>query len=87
MRYYRCKCGKRTAWGSMPPYPCSGCPDCGTTLDESPDSHRAPTPHEFIETPVETDNGPQPLTRCRWCHRTKAELAQYALPAPPTGEE
>lgn len=76
MRYYRCKCGKRESWGSMPPDQCQGCPDCKTTLDEHPSSHRAPAPHEFVATDVETDAGPQPLTRCRWCHRTRAELEQ-----------
>lgn len=74
MKYYRCQCGKREAWGSMPPPRCTGCPDCGTTLDTSPTAHTAPEPHHYVSTQVQTDEGPKPLTRCAWCTRTKAEI-------------
>jgi len=76
MIYYRCKCGKQEAWGSMPPNQCDGCSECGTTLDTHPELHRTPTPHDFVATNVATDEGPKPLSRCRYCHRTKAELTR-----------
>lgn len=71
MRYYRCQCGERTAWGSMPPFPCSGCEKCGTTLEEAPGLHRTPEPHNWRPTTVETDEGPKTLTRCSWCSARK----------------
>lgn len=37
MVYYRCKCGNREAFGSMPPPPCEECPLCLTTLETHPD--------------------------------------------------
>lgn len=48
MKYYRCKCGKHQAYGSMPPAKCEGCPECNTTLETHSDFHRQPEPHEFI---------------------------------------
>jgi hypothetical protein len=49
MRYYRCKCGKREAWGSDSPRSCRGCSECGTTLVTHPDLHREPAPHDWEE--------------------------------------
>ena len=74
MLYYRCKCGKSEAWGSMPPFPCTGCSECGTTLDTSPSLHHEPKPHELRETRVQTDVGEMPLSVCVWCGKSKAEL-------------
>lgn len=48
MKYYRCKCGKAEAWGSMGPRACQGCKECGTTLNSGPDGHRTPEPHEWV---------------------------------------
>ena len=73
MRYYRCKCGDCTAFGSMSPYPCSKCNKCGSDLASSPDGHSNPLPHEFLPTLIETDLGEAVLSRCKWCHRTKKE--------------
>lgn len=75
MRHYRCKCGNRTAFGSMPPSRCASCPDCGSDLAEAPDLHREPLQHEFSSVEqVDTDAGPRPLTRCCYCHRTRGVL-------------
>lgn len=75
MLFYRCKCGDRQAWGSMPPPQCAKCPGCGSNLALGPDSHREPKEHEFTAvSSVETDEGPKPLTRCRYCHLTKSEI-------------
>ena len=75
MQYYRCKCGKAEAWGSMPPYQCSSCKHCGSDLAQAPDLHRDPVPHDFSHVEqVRTDEGPKPLTRCKYCHHTKEEI-------------
>ncbi len=71
MLTYRCRCGQTEAYGSMPPTPCSGCKFCGTTLETHPTLWRDPPPHDYIPTPVMTDEGPKTLTRCRWCGRVK----------------
>lgn len=62
------------AWGSMGPYKCSGCNDCGTTLDTHPTFHKIPEPHKFEPTDVETDEGTKKLSRCVYCGRTRKEL-------------
>lgn len=74
MMYYRCKCGFSTAWGSMPPYQCDRCPKCGSDLASHPDHHREPKPHDMQPTEVQTDAGPATLSRCRFCHRTQAQI-------------
>jgi hypothetical protein len=59
----------------MPPSACAKCAKCGSNLALSPGSHRDPSPHTFdLIQQVETDDGPRQLTRCRYCHRTKAEV-------------
>lgn len=60
----------------MPPDQCDGCELCGTNLSSHPDFHHPPTPHEFIPTKVETDDGGAVLSRCRYCHLTKGEIAK-----------
>ena len=79
MQYYRCKCGKSKAWGFIGPSPCTGCPSCGTTLDQSPMDHTLPLPHTFI-TKYDEDTG-KPYELCGICLRTKAELEQRELVA------
>jgi hypothetical protein len=72
MRYYRCRCGKLTSYGSMGPNRCSWCEDCETGLADHPDRH--PTErvdHHWVENEVETDEGMKPLTVCSWCQRRK----------------
>ena len=75
MQYYRCKCGEHTAWGSMPPNRCFKCEKCGSDLAQAPGLHRDPVPHDFtsIEN-IKTDQGDMTITRCRYCHRTKAQI-------------
>lgn len=79
MRFYRCKCGNVTAWGSMPPYQCSQCPKCKSDLAEGPSLHADPIPHEFLTVPVIVDQGEMTVTRCRYCSRTKAEIEKSEL--------
>ena len=33
MRYFQCKCGKKTAWSTRGVQDCEGCKECGTTFD------------------------------------------------------
>jgi hypothetical protein len=72
MQHYRCRCGKCTAFGSMPPYKCSGCDECNTTLEQHPDHHTVPEPHEY-KTQYNQNTG-EPYERCNWCMRTKNEI-------------
>jgi hypothetical protein len=58
----------------MSPARCSKCLKCGSDLATSPSLHGEPSPHDYYQESVKTDNGPQPLTRCRWCLRTKEEI-------------
>lgn len=48
MMYFRCQCGKSTAFGSMMPQRCVGCPNCNTTLTSHPDCHKEPEPHQYV---------------------------------------
>lgn len=85
MRYYRCKCGKSEAWGSMGPYQCSRCSVCGSDLAEGPESHRPPRAHQMLARPVnaQTDTGlvvAGELTECIWCQQTKAEIEARGEP-------
>lgn len=75
MRHYRCKCGSSRSYGSMGPPLCSKCGTCGSDLAGGPEAHREPKDHDFsLVDEVATDEGPKPLTRCRYCVRTKAEI-------------
>lgn len=74
MLYYRCKCGKSKAWGSMPPFPCSGCSTCGTTMEVHPDYHTTPKPHDFIKNEIETDEGFSTISKCKYCGWTLSEI-------------
>lgn len=72
MQYYRCKCGKMEAWGSMPPDQCHGCKECGTNLALDPYSHHPPEPHEFTATVEQWgEHGPVQIPVCRYCHQPK----------------
>ena len=48
MQYYRCKCGLRRMFGSDTPRPCEGCDQCNTTLEQDPDHHTTPEPHQWV---------------------------------------
>lgn len=71
MRYYRCECGKSEAWSSMGVARCRGCPDCGRTLEEHPDDHRPPSPHDWREEwRIDRTTGERWQVReCNRCHR------------------
>src|SRR3546814_9028228 len=88
MQYYRCKCGKRTAWSSMGVMPCAGCPDCNTTLALGPDSHGEPEPHDFVEETTTTTHNGETITRTRrFCMRCGHREPTAASPAPPSRSE
>ena len=75
MRAWQCECGKIKWFGTDNPPQCEFCEKCGTTVAGSPDCHKTErTPHEFYVTQIDTDEGPKPLSRCRYCHRTKAQI-------------
>lgn len=74
MLYYRCKCGRHQAYGSMPPWPCTVCLKCGSNLATGPTAHHEPKQHVFIPVPVETNEGTRHLDRCQYCQRTRAEI-------------
>lgn len=72
MKYYRCKCGKRWSVGSMSPRPCDGCPDCNTTLEEHPDDHKVPAPHQWEMVEEFIDGKMVELrTYCKICYAEK----------------
>lgn len=73
MMNYRCRCGKSTAFGSMPCPRCHGCEECGTTLEFHSSLWQTPEPHEWVPYPVETDAGTAYLTRCKKCGDKKAK--------------
>lgn len=73
MVYYQCRCGDRWSHGSMAPPRCMGCEKCGTSLASHPSGLGTPSPHEFMEEQVQTDQGPQPLSRCRFCGKTRQQ--------------
>ena len=78
---YRCKCGDATAFGSMPPYQCAWCEKCQSSLASHPDGHRDRVDHEFSHVEkIATDQGEVTITRCRYCHRTRAEIATEEQP-------
>lgn len=84
MQHTTCKCGKYQQWSSgMAPQPCMGCKECGTIPGYPP--QKPVQPHEFVAEDVETNEGSRQLDRCRWCHRTRAQVAKMDS-QPPAGE-
>lgn len=80
MRSWQCKCGKLRGFGSDGPSRCAYCDDCGTTVETSPEMHETTRrPHEYYQMQVETDEGMKTLSRCRYCHETKAKLEKIIL--------
>lgn len=75
MLYYRCRCGECAAYGSMPPARCTGCVECGTNLAAHPSLNKAPEPHDFVTSHVQTDDGLKPFSHCRYCFRTRKDAA------------
>jgi len=76
MRFYRCRCGKAEAFGSMSPARCIGCGKCGTTLELAPSLHRAPDPHEWVKR-FDEETG-KPCEICDWCSRRKTVVEEVS---------
>lgn len=72
MQYYRCKCGKMTAWTSMGVSACSRCGQCGSDFARGPESHEDPEPHDYV-TQYDQNTG-APYERCRRCGERKSAL-------------
>lgn len=83
MQYYRCRCGKSAAYGSMGPFPCDFCDSCGSDLAMSPEFHRTPQPHDWVTQPVDVDGGQAVLTRCAWCGIKKSKWEADGSPMSP----
>ncbi len=80
MQYYRCKCGQSRSYGSMPPYPCKKCPDCGSNLSSHPDFHSEPKPHNWYTEDILTDEGVMHQTKCSWRGELKVGMASKLIP-------
>ena len=79
MQYQRCKCGAIQWFGSDPPPRCAACAKCGSGPGYSPTTHREPEPHDFSSVEkLQTDQGDATITRCRYCHRTRAQIEKQA---------
>lgn len=73
MQYSRCKCGNTEHWGSgMDPFPCSRCPECGSTASFAPAAHKEPAPHVFV-TKYDVNTG-EPYEACRTCYTRRDRL-------------
>lgn len=74
MQYYRCKCGKREYFdGGMSPRACQGCNECGTTLEQSPERHKTPEPHEWVPQYNES-TGKRESDRCKNCYEKRINV-------------
>ena len=76
MQVYRCQCGRRQAFGSMPPPQCLECEHCQTRLTPFAGNYTRARPHRWQIETVETDDGQKQLTRCTWCGVTMAEATK-----------
>ena len=75
MIFYRCQCGKSTAWSSMGVVACDVCPYCHTTLGAGPNSHPEPVAHDFRAAPLDGEAGLRLLTLTR----TLIELVEQGI--------
>jgi len=67
MNYWRCKCGKSEKWESgMPPRPCEGCDECGTTFATHATGHMMRAPHN-LEIRYDTHTGKPSHKVCTEC--------------------
>ena len=48
---------------------CAGCPDCNTTLEEGPELHRTPSPHDWREEYELVDKQTGATRKIRLCLR------------------
>jgi len=69
MQFWRCKCGKSTAFGSDAPFQCEVCDECGSTYASHPDFHAEPIEHDFIIRYNEKTGKPYKI--CKRCHTKK----------------
>lgn len=69
MQTYKCKCGNLVGFGSMDPYPCQACEDCGTVPAWRGLEPRAPIPHDWVTRYNETTGQPYEVCRCCWTRR------------------
>jgi len=68
MNYLRCKCGKAEYWESgMPPQPCQGCDECGTTYAYSPNGHKGLVAHDW-RPQYDRNTGGKTKRICRRCY-------------------
>jgi hypothetical protein len=59
----------------MMPNPCEECSHCHTSaLKDENGVNKPAIPHEFNTTFVQTDEGSKPLSRCKWCYKTKKQI-------------
>lgn len=75
MTYARCVCGQTQHYGSgmLPPL-CQPCLKCGSIPALGPEP-MIPRPHSFrFKQRVQTDAGPEVLTRCDHCLKTRVEV-------------
>jgi hypothetical protein len=85
MQYYRCKCGNVQSWTTMGVPDCLGCSKCGSDLAQGPNAHAMPKAHDFsVICNVDTDEGPKPLSTCKYCHQTKKQTEQLGKKVPTT---
>jgi len=68
---YRCKCGDKIGFGSMPFADCQGCDICNTTFASHPDNHKPLQSHEW-ETMYNQSTG-KPYKRCKNCYTADKE--------------
>lgn len=80
MNYSRCKCGKAEYWDSgLPPKPCQGCEECGTTYARRAEDHKPIEPHDWVPRFNER-TGAQDRRMCKRCHAIEK---LESLPQPP----
>jgi hypothetical protein len=84
MQFYRCKCGKSTAWTSMGVPACTKCRYCGSDLAQGPTTHGEPAPHKYV-TKYDENTG-KPYEICRSCMQTRADLEKPPEPEAPPPE-
>ena len=68
MKYYRCKCGKKTAWSTRGVQDCEGCKECGTTLAERTKKQKPVADHAAVVYYRQTDGSPYLV--CSKCSST-----------------
>ena len=74
MKHFECRCGKVVVVAASAPCPCSGCATCGTVPANGDKRPLPAKPHKWNVLRVETDAGPQTVTRCVWCGVLKVDV-------------